>query len=201
MFRLTSPLRRSPELRRRLALALATAENLIIQANVDEAVLFLQTTERHLCFEDALAIYYRLAGVPTKMRNAVTILTLSRLSEDRTVDDMLEDAPAEARGVMALARRLRGRRREMLRQEIENASARARAHVRKSYLDGATSTVETLRDVVPPAEAVQHFVDALQIGEGWAELVTNEVVGREWAEPGAAEHEQQARLETTDPDA
>jgi hypothetical protein len=212
MFRWASPLRRSPELRRRLALTLATAENLIIQANVEEAVSFLQATEDELAFEDALAIYFRVAGVPARIRQAVTISALSRLGKESSLEELLEDVPPdEGRGVMGLARRLRGRRREALRQEVEHASARARARVRSSYLDGAANAVESLREIVPPTEAVQHFIDALQLGPGWAEFVFHEVVRREWAdaaggtepsgsaEPGAID-DAEARLETPDAD-
>lgn len=212
MFLWASPLRRSPELRRRLALVLAAAEDLIIQANVEEAVLFLQATERQLGFEDALAIYFRVAGVPGRIRHAVAIHTLSRLGEG-AIEELLEDSPPEgASGIRALARRLRGRRRESLRQEVEAVSARARAQVRTSYRDGATSAVETLRDVVSPSEAVQYFIEALQIGQDWAEFVLHEVAGKEWAEakemaepeappaPGATDHAE-SRLETPDADA
>lgn len=201
MFRWTSPLRRSPEIRRRLALVLAAAENLIVQANAEEAVRFLQSTERQLTFEDALAIYFRVAGVPTRIRQAVTIHALSRLGEGPAMDRLLEDVPGDqGHGVMALARRLRGRRRDSLRQEVDDASAKARARVRGSYLEGANSAVEALRDVVPPNEAVQLFIEALQIGQGWAELVLHEIAGREWAEPGADDHAT-VRLETPDADA
>ncbi len=183
MFPFASPLRKSPELRRRLALVLATAEDLIVEANVAEAVAFLKATERQLPFEGALAIYYRLVGVPERIRHAVTIHTLSRLGEGSEIEGLVEDAPADEQGVVrALARRLRGRQREDLRREIEKAATRSRARVRRSYLDGATRAVESLRDIVPPTEAVQYFIDSLQIGQGWAELVFHEVVGREWAE-------------------
>lgn len=212
MFPWASPLRRSPELRRRLALVLAAAEDLIIQANVEEAVLFLQATERQLGFEEALAIYFRVAGVPGRIRHAVAIHTLSRLGKG-SIEELLVDTPPEgASGIRALARRLRGRRRESLRQEVEAVSARARAQVRTSYLDGANNAVEMLRDVVSPAEAVQYYIDALQIGQDWADFVLHEVAGKEWAEskmmaeptappaPGAIDHAE-GRLETPDADA
>jgi hypothetical protein len=183
MFPFASPLRKSPELRRRLALVLAAAEDLIVQANVEEAVSFLKETERQLPFEDALAIYFRLVGVPPRIRQAVTIHTLSRLSEGPEVEELLEDTPAAPPGgVHGLARRLRGRRQESLRREVDEAATRARTRVRGSYLDGATRAVEALREVVPATEAVQYFIDALQIGRGWGELVFHEVMGMEWAE-------------------
>lgn len=183
MFPFASPLRRSPELRRRLALVLASAENQIVQANVEEAVRFLKATERELPFEDALGIYFRLVGVSPRLRHAITIDALSRLGEEPQVNELLEDVPKGLPGgVLALARRLQGRRHESLRRTVEEAMARARARVRRSYLDGATRAVEALREIVPPTEAVQYFIDSLQVGQGWADLVFHEVVGMEWAE-------------------
>jgi hypothetical protein len=171
-------------LRRRLALVLASCESLIVQANVEEALEFLQQTERELSFEDAFAIYFRLVGVPTRIQNAVTIHTLSRIGGEAELEAVLDAAPEErARGLRALARRLQGRRRESLRNEVEMATTRARARVRGSYLDGANRTVESLRDIVSTAEAVQYFIDALQLGQGWAELVFHEIMGMAWAEP------------------
>lgn len=183
MFSYASPLRKSPELRRRLALVLATAEEMIVQANAEEAISFLEATERELPFEGALAIYFRVVGVPERIRHAITIHALSHLGEGPEIGELLEQVPEEdAGGIRALARRLRGRQREALRKEIGETTARSRARVRRSYLDGATRTVESLRGVATPTEAVQYFIEGLGIGEEWAELVFHEAVSMEWDE-------------------
>jgi hypothetical protein len=185
MLPFASPLRKSPELRRQLALVLATAEESIVQANVEEAISFLKVTKRQLSFEDALEIFFRLVGVPERIRHAIMIHTLSRLGEGSELAGLLEDVPeTEPHGVRALARRLRGRRREELRNEVGKVAKGARRRIRSSYLDGAVRVVESLHGVVQPAEAVQHFIDALQIGQGWAELIFHEVMGMQWAEAG-----------------
>lgn len=182
MFPFASPLRKSPELRRNFALVLASAEDQIVQANVEETISFLKSTERQLPFENALAIFFRLIGLPTRLKNAVTIHSLSRLGETEEVEELVDDAPVEEPGaVRALARRLRGRRREDLRQDIETAALHARARLREAYLEGANRAVESLHDVVSPKEAVQYFVSALEIGPEWAELIAHEVIGAEWA--------------------
>lgn len=182
MFPFASPLRKSPELRRNFALVLASAEDQIVQANVEETVSFLKSTERQLPFENALSIFFRLIGLPTRLRHAVTIHSLSRLGETEEVEELVDDAPVEEPGaVRALARRLRGRRREELRHDIETAALHARARLRGAYVEGANRSVDSLRDVVSPKEAVQYFVAALEIGPEWAELIAHEVVGVEWA--------------------
>lgn len=183
MFPFASPLRRSPELRRIFALVLASAEDQIVQANVEETIAFLKTTERDLNFENALSIFFRLVGLPPRMKDAVTIHSLSRIGESEEVEELVDDVPpAESGAVRALARRLLGRRSEELRQQIETIAQRARARLKEVYLDGANRAVETLRDVVSPREAVQYFVTALEIGPEWAEFIMHEVVGAEWAE-------------------
>jgi hypothetical protein len=188
MFPYASPLRKSPQLRRKLALVLATAEDLIVQTNAEEAISFLESTERELPFEGALSIYFRMLGVPGRIRHAVTIRALSSLGEEPRIEELLDEVPREdTGGVRALARRLRGRQRESLRKEVDETTARARAKVRRSYLDGAVRTVESLRGVVPPTEAVQYFIDSLGIGGGWAELIFHEAMSIEWSEDEAAD--------------
>jgi len=183
MFPFASPLRKSPELRRIFALVLASAEDQIVQANVDEATTFLKATEAHLTFENALSIFFRLVGLPRRMEDAVTIQSLSRIGESEDIEELVDDVPpADPGAVRALARRLLGRRSEELRQEIETMAKQARARLKGVYIEGAHRAAEALRDVVSPKEAVQYYVTALEIGPEWTELIMHEVVGAEWAE-------------------
>src|SRR5690606_37176335 len=110
-------------------------------------------------------IFFRLVGLPNRLRHAVTIHALSRLGEDDEVDELDDDAPGKEPGaVRALARRLRGRKRDELRHEIDAATQHARARVRGVYLEGATRAVDALSDVVEPREALRYFIEALEIG-------------------------------------
>lgn len=181
MFPIASPLRRSPELRRAFALVLATAEDRIVQANVAETVDFLRATESDLTFENALSIFFRLVELPPRMRDAVTIHSLSTIGESEEFEEVVDSTPDEDPGaVRALARRLRGRRREGLRAEVESTAQRARARLRDAYVEGANRAVEALRDVVPPRDAVNYFIAALEIGPEWEEIIAREIVGAEW---------------------
>jgi len=182
MLSFSSPLRKSPELRRRFALALAAAETTVVETNVDEATSFLKDLESDIAFEGALDIYFRLVEVPERIRHAVTIHTLSRIAGDLDVIRAGDELPDSRRGgFRALTHRLQGRRQEELRDRVEELTNRARARVRKAYLRGASRIVESLRESIPPEDAVQHFIDALQIGEGWAELLVHEIARMEWA--------------------
>lgn len=171
-------LRKSPAIRRRLTFALASAEDRLMRAHAEAAAGFVRGVEGELSFDRALAIYFRLVGVPRRLRRAISVQSLSALSR---ASAEAESAPAWCPGdeswLRQVARRLRGRRQDALRAQVGQAAAEARNRVKDVYLEGAAGIVATLAGSIPPAEAVQLYIDALEIDPGWAERIFHEAVG------------------------
>lgn len=165
-----SPLRRSPEFRRRLTLVLATAEQQLVRAHVEAAVRILGATAGELPPDRALALFGRTMRAPDRLRSAIEVGALDEWS--RTVEPPVAEGPEPAHGLLrALARRLRGRQRHALRSRVDRSMAAARDRIRTAYLIGARQAVEAMAGVVPVPEAVQVYLEALEVEPGWAEEI------------------------------
>lgn len=177
MIPIRSPLRRAPELRRRVSVILALAEDRIVRDHVRGAIGFLEETGKDLSFDRALSIYFRTVGVPRRIQRAVSVGALTEASRLWT-PERLENGPArEDVGVVrAVARRLRGRKHGSLRAGVEEASSRALDQVKEAYVSGAIDMVRALQGIVAPAEAVQFYLDSLEIDPGWAERIFHEAL-------------------------
>lgn len=166
------PSRRSPAQRRQLTLALATAEERLVEAHAIAAEHFLRAIHAEIPYPRALEIFHRLVDVPERIRQAVGVRALASLAKQ-------PDAPATAidpfvglKGMIhKFAARLKGRRAESLRLRIDRESRRARALVESAYIQGATTIVEELKDQIAPVEAIQFYIEALDIGPGWGEQI------------------------------
>ena len=175
-----SPLRRSPELRRQVALALAVAEDRLLDAHVDAALDFLAATDGALPFDHALEIFDRVMVVPDRIRGEVARRAMTELARNGggSPSVLAQDGGDDEVGILgSIRRRLRGRRRNELRERIDQAAQDARGRLQGAYLAGATEVIETLQGSVSAAEAVQLYLDALEIGPGWAEEVFHTAVG------------------------
>ncbi|HEX7119680.1 MAG TPA: hypothetical protein VF212_12875 [Longimicrobiales bacterium] len=170
-------LQRSPVQRRRLTLALATAEERLIEAHAEAARDFLRVTREEVAYERGLEIFFRLTGTPDRIREAVAVQALASLAEEPEVGAPMFDLSNGVWGlVQGIARRLRGRRAESLRLRVDRAAGRARDKIKGAYLHGASLLVDELKTEVEPAEAVQVYIDALEIGQGWRERIFHEAV-------------------------
>ncbi|HEX6939789.1 MAG TPA: hypothetical protein VF158_10285 [Longimicrobiales bacterium] len=181
---------RSPARRRRLTLALATAEERLIEAYAEAAREFLRAVRRDLPYERALEIFCRLTGTPERIRMAVTVQALAGLADEPDGGTPAFDFGGGLRGMAReLVARLKGRRAEGLRLRVDRAAGRARDRIEGAYLQGASMVVQELQGEVPPAEAVQVYLDALEIGPGWGERIFHEAVaamGRQACRPSPA---------------
>lgn len=179
-----SPLRKSPELRRQVALVLAVAEDRLLDTHVDAALDFLAATHGALPFDQALEIFDRVLVVPDRIRGEVARRAMTELARkgvgSRSV--LAQDGGEDDEGILgSIRRRLRGRRRNELRERVDRAAEAARGQLRGAYLAGATEVTEALQGSVSAAEAVQLYIDALEIGPGWAEEVFHTAVGEKEA--------------------
>jgi len=178
-----APYKRDPLLRRRLALALAAAEDRLLRAHGEAAAALVRDVAHELPFEAALGIYSRLLGVPPADTRAVAVRALATLGETHSADTLAAPGPVEDTSMLSrLTRRLRGRRNGDVRARIEEAALRAHRALRDVYLAGAGDVIAALRGFTSPAEAVQVYIDSLAIPPGWAEVIFHDAL----AGPGSA---------------
>lgn len=71
-----------PNAERRLKLAQARAEETIIRAHVDNALMFVDTLAEDLSFDRAIDTYIRIMGVPEPLASAVATRALVTLGRD-----------------------------------------------------------------------------------------------------------------------
>jgi hypothetical protein len=91
--------RLEPAAERRLRLAAARAEESIIRAHVDNALMFVDTLAEDLTFDRAIDTYIREMAVPEPLASTVATRTLVVLGQDlvpyrrRAVDETEEERP------------------------------------------------------------------------------------------------------------
>jgi hypothetical protein len=72
----------SPAATRRLRLAQARAEELLVRAHVDNALMFVDSLAEELPFDRAIEAYVRVMGIPEPLASTVVTRTLVVLGED-----------------------------------------------------------------------------------------------------------------------
>ena len=72
----------NPSAEKRLRLAQARAEEAVVRAHVDNALLFVDTLAEDLPFDRAIETYVRVMGVPEPLASTVVTRTLVVLGED-----------------------------------------------------------------------------------------------------------------------
>jgi len=88
-----------PAAERRLRLAQARAEEALIRAHVDNALMFVDTLAEDLTFDRAIDTYIREMAVPEPLASTVATRTLVVLGQDlvpyrrRAVDETEEERP------------------------------------------------------------------------------------------------------------
>lgn len=74
--------RLSPSAERRLRLAQARAEESVIRAHVDNALMFVDTLAEDLPFDRAIETYIRVLGIPEPLASVVATRALVVLGQD-----------------------------------------------------------------------------------------------------------------------
>jgi hypothetical protein len=72
----------NPNAERRMRLAQARAEESIIRAHVDNALMFVDTLAEDLSFDRAIDSYIRVMGIPEPLASTVATRTLVVLGQD-----------------------------------------------------------------------------------------------------------------------
>jgi hypothetical protein len=76
------PRKLPPAAERRLRLAQARAEESVIRAHVDNALMFVDTLAEDLPFDRAIDTYIRVMGIPEPLASTVATRTLVVLGQD-----------------------------------------------------------------------------------------------------------------------
>jgi len=72
----------APDAERRLRLAQARAEESIVRAHVDNALMFMDTLAEDLSFDRAIDTYIRVMGIPEPLASTVATRALVVLGQD-----------------------------------------------------------------------------------------------------------------------
>src|SRR5829696_7747841 len=76
------PRKLDPTAERRIRLAQARAEESVIRAHVDNALMFVDTLAEDLPFDRAIDTYIRVMGIPEPLASTVATRTLVQLGQD-----------------------------------------------------------------------------------------------------------------------
>src|SRR5688500_18147149 len=76
------PRKLDPTAERRMRLAQARAEESVIRAHVDNALMFVDTLAEDLSFDRAIDTYLRVMGIPEPLASIVATRTLVVLGQD-----------------------------------------------------------------------------------------------------------------------
>jgi hypothetical protein len=173
-------------IKRRIELAVAVAQERLLATHVRHALDLIQIVGDQVPFENALAIYTRLLRLSEDESRVITTRALATLGEQAGEGEIwpeLSAEPAEQReprrSFMNLMRsRLRGRVNDDLRRQVELAAARTEVAILNTHVENALQFVELLENELPYIEAVEMYLDALQVRDSIAEVTAYMALAR-----------------------
>lgn len=176
--------------RRRIELAIAVAQERLLSTHVDHALRLIRLVGDRVPFENALGIYTRLLRLSDDEARVITTRALAVLGEQT------RDTPDHNEAVMAareadadendssrsflrnMRQRLRGRVKDDLRRWVELSAARTEVAILNTHVENAVNFVELLDGELASAEAVDVYLDALEVRESVAEVTYYLVLAR-----------------------
>ena len=172
----------SGEARKRVELAIAVAQEKLLATHVDHALDLIALVNEEVSFSNALDIYTRLLRLDEDESANIRTRALAILGEkaEETREWPKDPEPREreeprepvGRGFFGQIRqRLRGRENEELRRKIELIAARTEVALVRTHVDNALHFVDFLRDKMDDREAVELYLDALDVRDSIAEVV------------------------------
>lgn len=171
----------SEPMRRRVELAIAVAQERLLSTHVDHALRLIQLVGDQVPFENALGIYVRLLRLSDDEARVITTRALAILGE-QVVDSSAaawpetpEPAESEEDGTRRsflrnMRLRLRGRVKDDLRRWVELSAARTEVAILNAHVDNALNFVDLLEKDQPATEAVEMYLDALEVRESVGEV-------------------------------
>lgn len=178
----------SESMRRRVELAIAVAQERLLTTHVEHALRLIQLVGDQVPFENALGIYTRLLRLSDDEARVITTRALAILGEQvKSTPEYLEPPleppePEENETARSFLRnmrqRLRGRVKDELRRWVELSAARTEVAVLHTHVDNALAFVELLDKEQQTTEAVELYLDALEVRESVAEVAYYLALGR-----------------------
>ncbi|MGH7507222.1 MAG: hypothetical protein ACRELX_16320 [Longimicrobiales bacterium] len=169
----------SEQLRRRVELAIALAQERLLSTHVEHALKLIRLIGDQVPFENALGIYTRLLRLSDDEARVITTRALATLGErahsevwpELAAATEEDDRAGSRRSFMETMRqRLRGRVRDDLRRWVELAAARTEVALLETHVENALNFVDLLEKEQPITEAVEMYLDALEVRESVAEM-------------------------------
>lgn len=167
--------------RKRVDIAVAMAEERLLETHVEHALKLIELTGDHVSFDEALDIYTRLLRLSADEARSITTQALARLGEndqgeswsDRVAAiEQRKESDGDRRSILkSLRARLRGRVKDDLRQWVEYQAARTEVALLETHVQNALQFVDILKNEMPPNEAVELYLDALEVRDSIAEVV------------------------------
>lgn len=165
--------------RKRADIAVAMAEERLLETHVEHALKLIELTGDHIGFDEALDIYTRLLRLSADEARSITTQALARLGErsgDGSWNERVAAAEAESdtdrRSILKSFRaRLRGRVNDQLRRWVEFQAARTEVALLETHVQNALHFVDILEGELPVNEAVELYLDALEVRDSIAEVV------------------------------
>jgi hypothetical protein len=170
----------SEALRRRVELAVAVAQERLLSTHVDHALRLIKLVGDQVRFENALGIYTRMLRLSDDEARVITTRALAALGEqgidpaawaEQPPEREPEDNVSTGRNFLRIMRqRLRGRVHDDLRRWVELAAARTEVALLHTHIENSLHFVNLLEKELPAAEAVELYLDALEVRDSVGEV-------------------------------
>ena len=172
----------SDSVRRRLELAVAVAQERLLNAHVHHALAMVHVVDGRMSYGQAVSVYTRVLGLTDDDARVVSTRALANLGEKAAAEDWPEPAPEpepepEERGerwrslLDVVKTRLRGRVNDEMRRRVEFAAARAEVDLLDAHVENALEFIGLLEREMAATEAVELYLDALDVRDGIGEVV------------------------------
>lgn len=167
--------------RKRVELAVAVSQEKLLSAHVGYALDLIALVDGQVPFTDALEIYARLLRLDEDEARNVSTRALAvlgekvgedtRIPESKPKREVREPQGENGRSLFGnLRSRLRGRVNEELRRKIEFIGARTEVALIQTHVENAIHFTNVLKDEMEDREAVELYLDALDVRESVAEV-------------------------------
>lgn len=172
--------------RKRVELAVAVAQEKLLGTHVDHSLDLIALVNDQVSFTDALEIYSRLLRLDEDQAQNIGTRSLAILGEkageiaawpekrpEPAPEPERDDGASEANRWSlfgGLRNRLRGRVNDELRRKIELIAARTEVALIRTHVENAVHFTSILKDELEEKEAVELYLDALDVRESIAEV-------------------------------
>jgi hypothetical protein len=175
----------SESMRRRVELAVAVSQERLLNTHVEHALRLIQLVGDQVPFENALGIYTRLLRLSDDEARVITTRALAALGEQAARSEvwpeLVTEEPEElaedtrtANGrrsfMRSMRQRLRGRVKDELRRWVELSAARTEVALLNTHVENALSFVDMLGQELQVSEAVELYLEALEVRDSVAEV-------------------------------